>query len=102
MVKIKRNYREGSKSKSKSNVNDGYINPLTRTGRHQRNLSSGSGYNYNTVTRDRALLDSIYRGSWVIGNAVDCVADDMTRAGIDILGLDDPNELAAIQFKFQI
>lgn len=97
MVKIKRNYRGGSKSKSKSNVNDGYINPLTRTGRHQRNLSSGSGYNYNTVTRDRAILDSIYRGSWVIGNAVDCVADDMTRAGIDILGLDDPNELAAIQ-----
>jgi phage-related protein (TIGR01555 family) len=45
-------------------------------------LSSGS-YGFNPITRNRTLLEWIHRGSWIGGIAVDTVADDMTREGID-------------------
>lgn len=76
---------------------DAYVNPATRTGRGQQNLASQGGYAFSYWTRNRIQLEAAYRGSWIIGNAVDCVADDMTRAGIDILGLSDTGEDATLQ-----
>jgi len=37
------------------------------------------------ITRIRTMLDFIYRGSWMGGIAVDLIADDMTRGGVEIL-----------------
>lgn len=45
-------------------------------------LSSGT-YGFNPITRNRTLLEWIHRGSWLGGVAVDVVADDMTRSGIE-------------------
>ncbi len=78
-------------------TNDGYANPATRTGRGQHNLASAGGYEFSYWTRNRIQLEAAYRGSWIIGNAVDCIADDMTRAGIDVLGLADTGEDATLQ-----
>ena len=78
-------------------TNDAYVNPATRTGRGQQNLASQGGYAFSYWTRNRVQLEAAYRGSWIIGNAVDCIADDMTRAGIDILGLSDTGEDATLQ-----
>lgn len=47
-------------------------------------LSAGS-YGFNPITRNRTLLEWIHRGSWLGGVAVDMVADDMTRAGIEFV-----------------
>src|ERR1700732_367897 len=48
-------------------------------------LSQGT-YGFNPITRVRTLLEWIHRGSWLGGVAIDLVADDMTRAGIELKG----------------
>lgn len=63
---------------------DGFDNFLSRIGLNNDNTLSGSTYEFNLVTRNRILLEAAYRGSWVVGAVVDMVAQDMTRAGIDI------------------
>ncbi|MGH8709725.1 MAG: DUF1073 domain-containing protein [Burkholderiales bacterium] len=38
----------------------------------------------------------MYRGNWIVGRAVDAVADDMTRAGIEITGSIAPERITQI------
>lgn len=63
---------------------DGYDNFLSRVGLNNDNLLSGGTYEFNLITRNRVLLEAAYRGSWIAGRVIDSVADDMTRAGVDI------------------
>ena len=76
---------------------DGFANFTSRVGYGtQNNLSNGS-YQFNLLTRNRLQLEAAYRGSWVVGNIVDAVAEDMTRAGIDIIHDGDPKEVETIK-----
>jgi uncharacterized protein len=61
------------------------------------NALSQSQYGFNPITRIRTLLEWIHRGSWIGGIAVDLVADDMTRAGIDINSTIDPKGIEKIK-----
>jgi len=61
------------------------------------NIASAASYGFNPITRVRTLLEWIHRGSWIGGVAVDLVADDMTRAGVEIKGDLDPQQIEAIQ-----
>lgn len=63
---------------------DGYDNFLNRVGLNNQNTLSAGFYTLNLMTRNRQQLEAAYRGSWLVGAVVDSVADDMTRAGIDI------------------
>lgn len=72
---------------------DSYRNFLTKTGIGTANLSSGGQYGFNPITRNRMQLEYMYRGSWVCGMAVDCVAEDMTRAGVTIQSTDKPDKI---------
>lgn len=63
---------------------DGFENFLSRLGVNNDNALSAGTYDFNLVTRNRILLEAAYRGSWIVGRVVDSVAEDMTRAGIDI------------------
>ena len=77
---------------------DSFQNFLTRTGSRTGNLNDGARYGFNPITRDRLLLEWAYRGSWIAGMAIDCMADDMTREGVTIKSEDPPSmidELAA-------
>ena len=65
-------------------TNDSYQNAALALGQGTKNPLSASTYGFNPITRIRTLLDWIYRGSWLGSIAVDTVADDMTRAGIEI------------------
>lgn len=47
------------------------------------NPMSDSRYGFNPISRDRTHLEWIHRGSWLGGIAIDTLADDMTRMGID-------------------
>jgi hypothetical protein len=58
-------------------------------------LSAGS-YGFNPITRNRTLLEWIHRGSWLGGVAVDMVADDMTRAGIEFVCEMPPDDEEAL------
>ena len=59
-------------------------------------LTSGT-YGYNPITRNRLLLEWIHRGSWLGGVAIDLVADDMTRAGIDFTCEMSPDDSEALE-----
>lgn len=61
------------------------------------NVSSAATYGFNPITRTRTILEWIHRGSWLGGVAVDVVADDMTREGVEITGDLQPDQIAKIQ-----
>lgn len=76
---------------------DSFQNVAARLGIGTDNLSSASSYGFNPISRNRTQLEWMYRGSWLVGQAVDCVAEDMTRAGIDITSDVPPDELETVQ-----
>lgn len=76
---------------------DSFQNFQARLGMGTDNLMSASQYGFNPITRTRTLLEWIHRGSWLGGVAVDVVADDMTRAGVDLKGQLHPDQVEAIQ-----
>lgn len=78
-------------------TNDAYQNFAQAIGIGTNNALSGSTYGFNPITRIRTLLDWIYRGSWLGGVAVDIIADDMTRAGIEIQSTAKPEDIERLQ-----
>ena len=65
-------------------VSDGFQNFAENVGLGTNTQLSDSTYTFNYITKNRVLLEAAYRGSWIVGAVVDSVAEDMTRAGIDI------------------
>jgi len=63
---------------------DGFDNFISRLGLNNNNALSGGTYIFSQLTKNRLKLEAAYRGSWSVGVIVDAVADDMTRAGIDV------------------
>ena len=68
----------------RSAVGDSFVNFAARLGWGANNMASQSGYAFSFITRNRTQLEAMYRGSWIIGQIVDVVAEDMTRAGVTI------------------
>ncbi len=71
---------------------DSFVNFAHKLGIGADNVLTSGSYGYNPITRNRQLLEWIYRGSWLGGVAIDVVADDMTRAGIDYLSEMEPGD----------
>lgn len=63
---------------------DSFQNFIARVGHGTGNQHDGAHYGFNPVTRNRLQMEWAYRGSWVVGRVVDCVARDMTRERVDI------------------
>lgn len=80
-----------------SKTADGFANFAARMGLNTDNLLSEGTYVFNLLTRNRIKLEAMYRGSWIVGQVVDTVAEDMVRAGISIHSEDDPKAIASIQ-----
>lgn len=78
---------------------DSFQNFAARLGIGTNNQNSASGYGFNYLSRNRVKLEAMYRGSWVVGAVVDCVADDMTREGMAIKGGILPKEIDAINVE---
>jgi uncharacterized protein len=72
---------------------DSVSNFVARLGISQPNLLSGTSYTFTPITRLNQLMEWAYRGSWVVGAAVDIPADDMTRTGIEITGETNPADI---------
>lgn len=81
--------REGSEPVS---TQDSFQNFQHKLGIGTDNPLSSSTYGFNPITRVRTLLEWMHRGSWIAGRVVDCVADDMTREGVEIMSEMDPEE----------
>ena len=80
---------------------DGFANLNSRLGVGivENNLSQGH-YQPNLLTRNRIQLENAYRGNWIVGNIVDAIAEDMTRAKIELKHAGDPSETMEIERSF--
>ncbi len=76
---------------------DTFQNFSLNLGLGTNNALSDSTYGFLPITRDRTLLEWIYRGSWIAGVAIDSVAEDMTREGINITSTMSPVEMDELQ-----
>jgi uncharacterized protein len=76
---------------------DSFQNFSASLGLGTNNLTTGSTYGFNPISRIRTLLEWIHRGSWLGGIAIDVVADDMTRAGVEITGELEPDQIQLIE-----
>jgi len=81
-------------------TSDSFQNFAAKVGIGTDNQSSASTYGFNPISRNRGLLEWMYRGSWICGKVVDCPADDMTRAGIEMSGDIDPDDLDKLHNGF--
>jgi uncharacterized protein len=95
-------FKTADGSKQIQKTNDGFQNFMARLGitpkgEGQQNMLSHGHYGFNLMTRNRIALEAAYRGSWIVGQVVDCVAEDMTRAGIEITAGEDAEEIAELK-----
>jgi hypothetical protein len=93
---IKKVAQEG-KQLRKSATGDSFQNFALNLGIGTNNALSQSLYGFYPITRVRTLLDWIHRGSWIGGIAVDLLANDMTRGGVEILTIEDPQKVEKLQ-----
>lgn len=75
---------------------DSFQNFAARVGLGAGNQHDQSTYGFNFTSRDRLKLEAMYRSSWVVGQVVDVVAEDMTREGITLRGMDSPEDVEEI------
>lgn len=80
---------------------DGLTNVVARLGAGVpgvggNNALSQGTYRQSGLSLNPHLLEQMYASSWIVGKVVDCVAEDMTRAGIIIHGTDQVDELQAV------
>jgi phage-related protein (TIGR01555 family) len=78
-------------------TSDGFVNLVQRSGYGGGNTLSAGSYIPVLLTRNRVKLEQMYRGSWIVGVAVDAIPSDMIRAGIAIHSEDEPSDIAKLQ-----
>ena len=100
MKNKQRNARARAKASQMAKFGDGIVNFPMRVGARTGNLFSDTRYQPgNIVTLNRIELEQAYMSSWIVALAIDVVAEDMTREGVDIL-TDSPEEEAKINRCF--
>lgn len=82
-----------SAGSSKSYTSDSFANFSASMGLGASNLSSGSTYTLNPLTRNHTALEFMFRGSWLVRTIIEAVAEDMTREGISIESDMPPDEM---------
>ncbi|WP_448952142.1 DUF1073 domain-containing protein [Labrys neptuniae] len=76
---------------------DSFQNFAARLGIGTNNVSTAASYGFNPISRNRVQLEWMYRGSWLVGQAVDVVAEDMTSAGIDYESVISPKDIGVLK-----
>jgi uncharacterized protein len=80
---------------------DGFVNFTAKLGLGSENLTSYSQYGMsNILSRDRQRLEIMYRHSWLVGQVVDTIAEDMTKEGIELYSDMSPDDSQAIMKQF--
>lgn len=92
-----RKQRRASGNTQVATARDGFANLAARMGVGAQNVLSEGTYIFDLLTRNRMKLEAMYRGSWIVGAAVDSVAEDMTRSGITIQSTNDPEQVQELQ-----
>lgn len=77
-----------------SGFSGGYVNPLLRVG--EASTAQAGQYKPGFLSLNRQALEFAYQTSWICGLAVDVVAEDMCREGIEIKE-EDPQTIDFIE-----
>ncbi len=83
--------RTVKRSNPPSQASDGFQNFLLKLG-DVSVTQQGASYNATQLSRNYQMLTAMYRSSWIVGQAVDAIAEDMTRCGIDIINIEPEEE----------
>lgn len=84
-------------------VNDGFANFAMGLGvsPNSTNQISQGYFEFTNLTKNRIQLEAGYRSNWLCAALVDCVANDMTRAGVRFTGELDPKRLTDFRTFWQ-
>ena len=74
-------------------TDDSLQNFAARYGLGTGNLLSASSYGFYPISRMQQLMEWAYRGSWIVGVGCDTVAEDMTRAGVQMNSETPPDDI---------
>jgi hypothetical protein len=83
-------------------AHDGFNNLVQKSGivPGMNSVSAGQYNLTSLLSRNRIKLEAMYRQNWITGSMVDSVAEDMTRAGMDLSGDVDPVQIEGVQAAF--
>lgn len=90
----------GAPSTEKNLTADSFANVVAKLGMNYGadNLMSYSSYPLGPfISRNRLGLESMYRSSWLVGQVVDTVAEDMTREGVSLYSEMKPDDIDKLQ-----
>ena len=77
------------------NVADAFSNPLFHLGFGSQSPLEATEYPLTRMTDNYALLNSLYRGNWVVQNVIGLMVDDMLREWYTVKGV-SPDALTAL------
>jgi|GEM_PF-271386 len=76
---------------------DGFVNFAAKLGLGAPNQLSAGHWTFGPfLSRNRTELEAMYRSNWIAGQVVDAIAEDMTRAGAQIVSSNTPEEIEAV------
>lgn len=86
-----------NKNKNKRITTDAFSNPLFRLGFGSQSPLEATEYPLTRMTYNYALLNSLYRGNWVVQNVVGIIPDDMTKGWFNLAGSLAPDYIAEFE-----
>lgn len=75
---------------------DSFVNFAAKLGYRGGSQQDNSHYQFDFISRNRIQMEAAYRSNWIAGVAVDTVAEDMTRAGVEITSEMDPEDITGM------
>jgi phage-related protein (TIGR01555 family) len=76
---------------------DAFMNTMARTGFGQPNHMEGTSYPMTRFTQNYAMMNSLYRGSWITRRIIDIIPKDMLKNGWKYLCDINPDEINLLQ-----
>lgn len=76
---------------------DAFSNPLFRLGYGSQSPLEATEYPLTRMTGNYALLNSLYRSSWIVQNVVGIIPDDMVRKWFVLTGAVEPEAMRRFQ-----
>lgn len=89
--------KQGAAPNAGQKTADSFQNLASRTGLGAGSQNDASRYAFSPVSRDRVQIEYVYRSSWIGRKAVDSVAEDMTREGVEIRSTMTPDETEELE-----
>lgn len=81
----------------KAKVLDSFSNPVAQLGFGTKNLLEATEYPLTRMTDNYALLNSLFRGNWIVQNIVSMIPEDMTKKWFTIKSQVAPEEIDKIE-----